>query len=109
MMDCCYIMSSFSNTEIPEITKISNGLKWMQLYMYENRDAVRKLVSRAEQGGFKAMVVTVDTSGMAYSRLPVKGDPNILHAHGNPELEICGALDVCIANIIESENYIKHI
>ena len=93
-LGCCYIMSSHANTEIPDVAKVSNGLKWMQLYIYENRDAVRTLAKRAEDGGYKAVVVTVDTSGTAYSRLPVKGDPSILHAHKNVELEICGALVV---------------
>lgn len=37
------------------------GLRWFQLYVYRDRTLTAKLVHRAGQAGYKALVVTVDT------------------------------------------------
>ena len=37
------------------------GLRWFQLYMYRDQTLTAKLIHRAEQAGYKALVVTVDT------------------------------------------------
>ncbi|KAM7312933.1 hydroxyacid oxidase 1 [Ixodes scapularis] len=37
-----------------------DGLRWFQLSIYKDRDFTRSLVERAEQAGFKALVMTVD-------------------------------------------------
>ena len=39
----------------------SGGLRWFQLYVYRDRALTAQLVRRAEESGYKALVVTVDT------------------------------------------------
>ena len=55
-------LSTIATSSIEEVSKAApNGLKWFQLYIYKNRDITRELVKRAENSGFKALVLTVDT------------------------------------------------
>ncbi|XP_023229828.1 hydroxyacid oxidase 1-like [Centruroides sculpturatus] len=55
------IFSTIATTCIEDIGKSSDGLKWFQLYIYKDRKITEDLVKRAEQSGFKAIVLTVDT------------------------------------------------
>lgn len=72
------ILSSWSTTSIEEVAASPNieeemaatgngsraqipGLQWFQLYVYRDLALTTKLVHRAEQAGYKALVVTVDT------------------------------------------------
>lgn len=38
-----------------------SGLRWFQLYVYKDRTITLDLVKRAENAGYKALAVTVDT------------------------------------------------
>ena len=57
------ILSSWSTTSIEDVAKASGpgGLRWFQLYVYNDKDVTRRLIQRAERAGYKALVVTVDT------------------------------------------------
>ena len=57
------ILSSWSTTSIEEVAAASGprGLRWFQLYVYNDKEVTRGLIKRAEQAGYKALVVTVDT------------------------------------------------
>ena len=59
----CMMLSSWSTTSIEDVAEASGsgGLRWFQLYVYRDREVTRSLVERAEQAGYKAIVVTVDT------------------------------------------------
>ena len=58
------VLSSFSTTDIDEVVGTSkSGLKWMQVYIFKDRELTKNIVSRAEQAGFRAIVVTVDQTG----------------------------------------------
>lgn len=57
-----FILSSFSTTSIEEIgAKVPDTIKFLQLYIYKNRNLTRSFVQRAESSGFKAIVVTIDS------------------------------------------------
>lgn len=45
---------------VEEIAQASDGPKWLQLYVPDDREIARRLVQRAEQAGYRAIVVTVD-------------------------------------------------
>ena len=61
-MGTAMILSSWSTTNIEDVAKASNGgLKWFQLYVYRDKALTRELIYRAERGGYKALVLTVDT------------------------------------------------
>lgn len=57
-----FILSSFSTTSIEEVgAKVPETIKFLQLYIYKNRNLTRSFVKRAESYGFKAIVVTIDS------------------------------------------------
>ncbi|XP_021935507.1 peroxisomal (S)-2-hydroxy-acid oxidase GLO5 isoform X2 [Zootermopsis nevadensis] len=56
-----FILSTLSTSSIEEVGAAApNTVKWFQLYIYNDRDVTRKLVKRAEQTNFRALVLTVD-------------------------------------------------
>lgn len=56
-----FILSTVSSFSIEEIAKImKNGLRFFQLYLYENQDINRDLVKRAQASGYSGIVLTVD-------------------------------------------------
>ena len=59
---CIYVSSTLSNRSIEEIAQASTGPRWFQLYVYRNRDITLDLISRAEQSGCSALVITVDAA-----------------------------------------------
>ena len=74
-------LSSWSTTSIEEVAKAGGpgGLRWFQLYVYSDKEVTRSLIQRAEQAGYKALVVTVDTpvvgKRLAESRNPYSLPP----------------------------------
>lgn len=58
--DTIMILSSLSNTRVEEVVPASKRPVWFQLYVYEDREATKALVARAEAAGAKALVLTVD-------------------------------------------------
>lgn len=55
-------LSSLSSTTIEDVSKASDGVKWLQVYMFQPRSATEKLIRRAEKYGFKGIVLTVDST-----------------------------------------------
>jgi lactate 2-monooxygenase len=59
-----YIMSTASSTSIEDVAKANaGGVRWYQLYWPQNEhnDITKSLLKRAEQAGFSALFVTLDT------------------------------------------------
>ncbi|KAJ2345640.1 Hydroxyacid oxidase 1 [Coemansia erecta] len=63
----CMILSSWSTTSIEDVaasTPDNNGglpPKWLQLYIYKDREATKRLIERAQDSGYTAIALTVDT------------------------------------------------
>lgn len=56
-----FIMSTLSTTKIEDVAEATQGsVKWFQLYIYKNRKLTESIIKRAEDSGFKALVLTVD-------------------------------------------------
>lgn len=59
------MLSSWATSTIEEvmsaITASPGGVLWLQLYIYKDRELTLSLVRRAEEAGYKAIFVTVDT------------------------------------------------
>ena len=55
------VASTLSNLSLEQIAAASSGPKWFQLYVYRDRGVTRDLIRRAEEAGFAALVLTVDT------------------------------------------------
>lgn len=59
-MDSILVASTLSSASMEEIATSTTGPKWFQLYMQPQRQQSLSLVRRAEQAGYRALVVTVD-------------------------------------------------
>jgi len=57
-----YVASSSATTSLEDIARAAGGPIWFQLYLYQKRAVSEQLVKRAEQAGYQAIVVTVDTA-----------------------------------------------
>ncbi|XP_023289079.1 peroxisomal (S)-2-hydroxy-acid oxidase GLO3-like [Orussus abietinus] len=56
-----FMLSTLSTSSIEEVSQAApNTIKWYQLYVYTDRNITLNLVQRAENAGFKALVLTVD-------------------------------------------------
>ncbi|KAM9315652.1 2-Hydroxyacid oxidase 1 [Gastrophryne carolinensis] len=56
------MLSSWATSSIEEVAEAApDSLRWMQLYIYKDRNLTRALVQRAESMGYKGIFLTVDT------------------------------------------------
>lgn len=61
------MLSSWATSTVEEVMSAmtvsgsSRGVLWLQLYIYKDRDLTLSLVRRAEEVGYQAIFVTVDT------------------------------------------------
>ncbi|GAB9474640.1 hypothetical protein Gpo141_00011760 [Globisporangium polare] len=69
----CFILSTISTTSIEDVAASNgDGLRWFQLYVFKDRKLTRDLVHRAEQAGYKAIVLTVDTPMLGHREPDVR-------------------------------------
>ena len=59
-----YCLAHLSSCAMEDVAKHSTDKNpfWIQLYMYQDKMAVIKFIERAEQAGYKAIVLTVDAA-----------------------------------------------
>ncbi|XP_072859197.2 2-Hydroxyacid oxidase 1 isoform X1 [Pogona vitticeps] len=56
------MLSSWATSSIEEVAVAApEGTRWLQLYIYKDREVTKSLVQRAEKAGYKGIFVTVDT------------------------------------------------
>ena len=56
-----FTLATPSLTAIEKIATVENGRNWFQLYMWRERELSHALVKRAQDAGFEALMLTVDT------------------------------------------------
>lgn len=56
----CMVVSTQASLPIADIAQVATAPVWFQLYIQPDRDFTRALVRRAEDAGYRALVVTVD-------------------------------------------------
>lgn len=59
-MGILMVVSTMSNRTLEDIAAAASGPLWFQLYVMKDRGLTRSLVQRAEDAGYRALVVTVD-------------------------------------------------
>lgn len=57
-----YCLSTLSTRSIEEVAQVSNGHKWFQVYVWRDRELVKDMLARAQQQGYTAIMLTVDTA-----------------------------------------------
>ena len=60
-LNTLFCLSSLSSTLLEDVAVSNkNGLRWYQLYVVKNREFTYNLIKRAENNGYKAILLTVD-------------------------------------------------
>ncbi|MGB7403172.1 MAG: alpha-hydroxy acid oxidase [Arcobacter sp.] len=59
-MESCMMVSGFSSTSLEEVSSHSNSPLWFQLYMQIDMNDNLFLIKKAENLGYKAIVITID-------------------------------------------------
>jgi len=54
------VISTFAGRDIEELATVGDGPLWLQVYCLRDRSMTRRLIERAEDAGFEALVLTVD-------------------------------------------------
>ena len=57
-----YSLSTLGTRSIEEISSVSAGRKWFQVYVWNDRGLVKEMIARAEDANFEALILTVDTA-----------------------------------------------
>ncbi|MEU1588441.1 aminotransferase class I/II-fold pyridoxal phosphate-dependent enzyme [Micromonospora sp. NPDC005710] len=55
-----FVVSTFAGRSFEDIAKAASAPLWLQVYCFRDRATTRRLIERAEQAGFDALVLTVD-------------------------------------------------
>jgi len=56
-----FVLSTVASTSIEDVAAAAGGTRWFQLYVYKDPAITRDMIQRAEQAGYQALVLTVDT------------------------------------------------
>lgn len=72
-----YGLSSLATTGITEISKIHNGPKVFQLYVWKDRELVKEVLAKAKEGGFNALALTVDFTWYGNRERDIRNDFSI--------------------------------
>lgn len=68
-----FVQSTVSSYSIEEVAEVSgNSPKWFQLYWSNNKEVSFNMVKRAEEAGYEAIVLTVDTVMMGWREEDMK-------------------------------------
>lgn len=54
------VVSIFASRTVEELAEAACNPLWLQVYCLRDRDAVRRVIERAERAGYEALVLTVD-------------------------------------------------
>jgi isopentenyl diphosphate isomerase/L-lactate dehydrogenase-like FMN-dependent dehydrogenase len=57
-----FVLSTASFTALERVAAAAGGSKWFQLYMSKERESAGRLITRARDAGFEALVVTTDVA-----------------------------------------------
>lgn len=76
--DIPFTMAISSTTALEAVARKVSGRLWMQIYVWEDRQLTYKLMQRAADAGYEALVVTVDVN------LGVNREFNLRNGYGNP-------------------------
>jgi isopentenyl diphosphate isomerase/L-lactate dehydrogenase-like FMN-dependent dehydrogenase len=70
-----FILSNVSSFSIEQVAAAAGeGVRWFQLYPGKNREVIRSALSRAENAGYSAIVVTLDTTMLGWREWDLKNN-----------------------------------
>ncbi len=57
-----YALSTLGTRSIEEVAAVGSGRRWFQVYVWNDRGLVKEMIGRAEDAGYEALILTVDTA-----------------------------------------------
>ena len=61
------VVSAYSSYSYQDIANAApKGLRWLQMYIFKDRELTKDFIRRAEEFGYKALVITVDSGSLGY-------------------------------------------
>jgi (S)-2-hydroxy-acid oxidase len=85
--DTIMILSTTSSCSMEEVAAAAPGVRFFQLYVYKDRQISQHLVRRAEEAGFSALVLTVDTPRLGRREADLKNNFTLPPHIANPNME----------------------
>jgi 4-hydroxymandelate oxidase len=79
-----FTLSTLSSLSIEEVASAApDGVRWFQLYTQADPQHSRSLVRRAEDAGYRAIIVTVDLPILGYRERDLRSGFDLSVVHGN--------------------------
>ena len=100
-MNCCMCVSSFSSCTLEDISANTNSPLWFQLYIQPHMNTNLKLIKKAEDLGYKALVITIDA--------PISGIRNSEQRAGFYLPEGISAINIENLNPLQTTNNFENI
>lgn len=72
-----YGLSSLATTGIEQVGELNTGPKVFQLYVWKDRELVKEVLSKAKEGGFGALALTVDFTWYGNRERDIRNDFSI--------------------------------
>ena len=77
------ILSTLSTVSMEDVAAATDGPKWFQLYVYQDREVTRTLVQRAEAAGYKGLCLTVDVPFIGHRERDIRNAWSSPHPFAN--------------------------
>ncbi|XP_013390912.1 hydroxyacid oxidase 1 [Lingula anatina] len=95
----CMILSTYATSTMEAVADATpDGLRWFQLYVFKNQKQTEDLIRRAEQSGYRALVLTIDCYHSGMKRADIRNKFTLpkhlrtenLSDDGKPYDGVCG-------------------
>ncbi len=67
-----FVLSTCSGSTMEEVARVGPGRRWFQLYVFKDRAITERLIARAQDAGYEALVVTVDVPVVGKRRRDIR-------------------------------------
>jgi len=75
-----YCLSTVATTTLEDIAAVTDGACFFQLYIWRDRDMVRRLLERCRQAGYRGVMLAVDMGAFG------KRERDLRNGHGRPRV-----------------------
>lgn len=100
-MNSCMVVSSFASCTLEDITSYTNSPLWFQLYIQPSMQVNLELIKKAQDLGFKALVITIDA--------PISGLRNVEQRAGFYLPDGISAINIKSISPIQITNNLENV
>ncbi|KAK2384009.1 (S)-2-hydroxy-acid oxidase GLO1 [Trifolium repens] len=92
--DTIMTLSSWATSSVEEVASTGPGIRFLQIYLFKDRNMATQLIRRAEKADFKAIVLTADSPVVGRKEADIKN-----RIESNEDLLVQGYHDAIISNV----------